>query len=330
MKVLFIGGTGNISSACTRRALAEGASVYHLNRGTHGTPPEGVVQLTADARDPAAVKAVLGKEQFDVVVDWITFTPEHVKQDIDMFSGRTGQFVFISSASAYEKPLPQAVVTESTPVFNPFWDYSQKKADCEKVLRTAYEADGFPATIVRPSHTYSDGWFPSIFGASDFTVPQRILDGKELVVHGDGTSLWTLTHADDFAVGFYGLLGNPRAVGEAFHITGDELLTWNQIYTIYGHLVGSEPHLVHMTSQFIAEHDAETGAGLLGDKAYSAIFDNTKIKRFVPGFHATISFHEGIRRSLAYLEAHPGEKRVDEETNALIDRLLSAWKKAHG
>lgn len=326
MNILFIGGTGNISSSCTRAALAKGAKVYHLNRGASTRrPPKGVTTLTADVRDPKEVRSALGDLRFDVVVDWIAFTTDHVRQDIDIFADRTRQFVFISSASVYEKPLRSPVITESTPAYNPYWDYSQCKVECEKLLRDAYESDGFPATIVRPSHTYSDGWFPSIFGASDFTVPQRILDGKELVVHGDGTSLWTLTHADDFAVGFTGLLGNPLALGETYHITSDELLTWNQIYAHLGHAIGVAPHIVHMPSDFIARHDPEIGAGLLGDKAYSAIFDNSKIKRLVPEYRARIPFHEGIQRSLRYVEETPAAKTVSEETNAQIDKLLHAW-----
>lgn len=335
MKVLFIGGTGNISSACSRLALQQGMDLYHMNRGHKSSTLtqqelQHITRLQADVRDPDSVRDALGNLSFDVVVNWIAFTPEHVRQDINIFGGRVGQYIFISSASAYEKPMKSPFITESTPVFNPFWEYSQNKADAERVLTDAYQQQGFPATIVRPSHTYSDGWFPSVFGAHDFTVPQRILDGRQLVVHGDGTSLWVLTHADDFARGFNGLLGHPAAIGESIHITSDELLSWNQIYGTIAAALGAEAQLVHMPSRFIADCDPDIGAGLLGDKSYSVIFDNSKIKRLVPGFVARIPFHEGVRRSIRYVEQNPSARTISDESNAKIDELLAAWKRAAG
>jgi nucleoside-diphosphate-sugar epimerase len=329
MKVLFIGGTGNISLACSREVLAKGWELYHLNRGTQrDLAPEGVKTLTADVRNRAELERAVSGMSFDAVVDWIAFTPEHVRTDIDVFAGKTAQYVFISSASAYVKPLPHHIVTESTPIGNRYWQYSQDKADCEKALREAVESSGFPATVVRPSHTYSDGWLPTTFGSRDWTPAARMLAGKRIVVHGDGTSLWTITHADDFARAFVGLLGNPAAVGESFHITSDEALTWDDIHGTIGYMLGVEPRIVHIPSDFIARFYPERGAGLLGDKAYSVVFDNSKIKRFVPGYRAVVPFHEGMRRSVAWYEAHPEKKVSDPAVEAEIDRLLELWDRA--
>lgn len=324
MRVLFIGGTGNISTSCSWQAVAAGIDLYHLNRGsTKAALPEGVTTIEADVNDRAAAAAAIDGMSFDVVVDWIAFTPEQIERDIALFAGKTGQFIFISSASVYHKPVRHPVITESTPAFNPYWTYSQNKIACEQKLISAYQSNGFPMTIVRPSHTYSDGWFPTTFGSRDFTVPQRMLDGKPIVVHGDGQSLWTLTHADDFAVAFTGLLGHPASIGETFHITSEEAIAWDEIHRTIGMAIGAEPEIVHVPSEVIARFSPKVGPGLLGDKRFSVIFDNSKVKRLVPGYQATISFAEGMRRSAAVAAQRP-QKKIDQETDALIDRLVEA------
>ncbi len=324
MKVLFIGGTGNISTACTHDAIARGIELYHLNRGTSkGRVPDEVQTIIGDIRRTDEAAKLLSGMRFDAVVDWIAFTPDHVARDIELFTGATEQFVFISSASVYHKPVRHHVITESTPAHNPYWKYSQEKIACEQTLWNAYTETGFPATVVRPSHTYCDGWFPTTFG-HDFTIPQRMLDGRPVVVHGDGASLWTITHANDFAKGFNGLLGDHRTIGETFHITGDEQLSWDEIHRAIGRALGVEPQLVHAPSEIIARLSPEYGPGLLGDKQASVVFDNTKIKRFVPGYTATISFHEGMRRSVRWIGAHPQQRSISTETDALIDRLVAA------
>ena len=328
MKVLFIGGTGTISSACTPLAMACGHEVTLLNRGqTFKYPlPQGVRVIEGDIRDEAAVARVLVGETFDVVVDWIAFNTQHIETDIRLFSGRTKQFIFISSASAYQSPSLFPVITESTPLVNPFWGYSRDKIACEDLLTKTYRDSGFPITIVRPSHTY-DTNIPTAVGGG-YTVADRILRGAPVIVHGDGTSLWTLTHSEDFAKGFVGLLGNERAIGHAFHITSDEQLTWDQITNTLGDALGKTPNIVHIPSDFIARFDAGTGAGLLGDKAKNAIFDNSKIKSFVPDFNCTIPFREGIRRTLKWHDEDASRKSVDGATNEFLDKFLAAYNKA--
>lgn len=326
MKLLFVGGTGNISTSCTRVALERGHEVWHLNRGNRtDQAPDGARTITADIRDAASARKALDGREFDCVVDWIAFVPEHLQFQVDLWSGRAGQFVFISSASVYHKPPSDYRITESTPAYNPFWRYSQNKIACEEYLWQEYRSRGFPATVVRPSHTYSDGWFPTSFGSADFTVPARILDGRPIVVHGDGQSLWTITHSDDFAKGFLGLLGNPAAIGETFHITSDEALTWDQIHRTIGRALGRAPSIVHVASEAIAREDPEFGAGLLGDKQYSVVFDNTKIKRYVPGYHATIPFYEGMERSARLMQDHPELQVTNQQHDQLIERLLSMY-----
>lgn len=323
MKVLFIGGTGVISSACSELALARGIELYLLNRGESVRPaPAGARLLRGDIRDLAAAANALAGHRFDVVVDWIAYRPEHVAADIALFRGRTGQYIFISSASAYQKPISSLPITESTLLDNPFWQYSRDKIACEMLLVKAYREEKFPFTIVRPSHTYDRTKLPV---AGGYTSVARMRQGKPVIVHGDGTSLWVLTHHRDFAVGFVGLLGNPRAIGEAFHITSDELLTWNQIYTIVGRAAGVEPQLVHVPSEVIARHDPEWGAGLLGDKAHSVIFDNSKIKRFVPDFVASIPFARGAEEIMAWYDADPTRQVVNAQMDALMDELVARW-----
>jgi nucleoside-diphosphate-sugar epimerase len=326
MKALFIGGTGVISSACARLALARGIDLVLFNRGhTERAIPEGTRVLHGDIRDRASAARTLEGTTFDVVVNWIGFTPDQVEADIELFQDRTGQYVFISSASAYQKPPSSLPITESTPLDNPFWTYSQNKIACEARLMQAYHEDKFPITIVRPSHTYDRTKVPLI---GHYTDLHRMRTGKKVIVHGDGTSLWVLTHHQDFAKGFVGLLGNHHALGHAFHITSDELLTWNQIYTILAHAVGVEPQIVHVPSDVIAALDPEVGAGLLGDKAHSVIFDNTKIKRTVPGFVASIPFSRGAEEIAAWFDADPARQVVDREVDDLMDRLV-AWASDH-
>jgi nucleoside-diphosphate-sugar epimerase len=322
LKILFIGGTGILSSACGPRALAAGHELTLLNRGSTSIRPvpDGAEVLHADIRDAASVRAAVGDREFDVVVNFVAYTPEHVRSDVDLFAGRTGQYVFISSASAYQKPPRRVPVTESTPLHNPFWQYSRDKIACEELLLAAYRDQDFPLTIVRPSHTY-DPASPPIEGG--WTQIDRMRRGLDVVVHGDGTSLWTLTHHIDFAKGFVGLLGNTRTIGEAYTITSDDVLTWNQIFTLLGTAAGVRPRLVHVTSDQIAEVDPEWGPGLLGDKAHSVIFDNTKIKTAVPDYVASIPFEQGAREIVAWHDADPARQVVDDRVNATIDRLLA-------
>ncbi|MCO5242613.1 MAG: SDR family oxidoreductase [Anaerolineae bacterium] len=325
MKVLFIGGTGIISSACSELAVREGIDLYLLNRGqTVDRPaPIGATVLFGDIRDRASAEAALAGHTFDAVVDWIAFTPDHVQADIDLFRGRTGQYVFISSASVYQTPPASLPVTESTLLDNPYWDYSRNKIACEELLVRAYRDEKFPMTIVRPSHTYDATKIPLMGG---YTSLQRMKDGKPLVVHGDGTSLWTLTHHRDFAKGFVPLLGNQRALGEAIHITSDEWLTWNQIYEIMASALGTPAELVHVPSELINAFDPLHGAGLLGDKSHSMIFDNSKIKRLAPGFACTIPFSWGAHEIVAWHEADPARQQVDPYVDALMDRALAAYR----
>ncbi len=322
MKVLFIGGTGVISSACSELALSRGIELYLLNRGRSVRPAaEGTRIIHADARDPRQAEAALSGMKFDVAVDWIAYTPEHVQADIELLRGRVGQYIFISSATVYQKPPASLPITESAMLHNPFWEYARNKIACENLLTHALRS-GFPATIVRPSHTYDRTMLPT---AGRYTAIARMRQGKPVVVHGDGTSTWTLTHHRDFAKGFVGLLGNPRVVGEAFHITSDELLTWNQIYLILARAAGADqPRLVHAPSELIARYDTEWGAGLLGDKSHSVVFDNSKIKRFVPDFAATIPFARGAEEIIAWYDADPGRQVVDPVVDRVMDAII-AW-----
>jgi nucleoside-diphosphate-sugar epimerase len=326
MKVLFIGGTGNISSAVSAHAIASGIDLTLLNRGGRDTVP-GARTITCDIRHEGEVQKALGNETFDSVVNWIGFEPGDVERDIRLFTDRTEQYVFISSASAYQKPPRTPYINESTPLQNPYWEYSRNKIACEDRLMAAYRNSGFPTVIVRPSLTYNTLFPIALGGWGCFTLGQRIRDGREIVVHGDGTSLWTVTHAADFARGFVPLLGNPLAVGESFHITSDELLTWNQIYDFIGRALGRKVRKVHVPSDFIAHHFPQFEGTLLGDKSHSAIFDNRKIKQFVPGFRATIPFHNGIARTVAWFDADPGRKRINESENKILDDIIARFRK---
>ncbi len=324
MKVLFIGGTGIISSACSQLAIQSGLDLYLLNRGQSARPtPVGATVLHGDIRNQESARAALGNHDFDAVVNWIAFTPDQVEPDLDLFRGRTGQYVFISSASAYQTPAAALPITESTILDNPFWQYSRNKIACEERLVKAYRDEKFPITIVRPSHTYDRTLLPMDGG---YTVVDRMLKGKKVIVHGDGSSLWTLTHHADFAKGFVGLLGNSRAIGEAIHITNDEWLSWNQIFEMVAHAFGTTPKIVHVPSDLLAAYDPNWGAGLLGDKAHSSLFDNSKIKRLVPGYMAMIPYSRGVEEVAAWYKGDPARQKVNEKFDQLCDRIISSYE----
>ena len=329
MKILFIGGTGIISSACTSLVVEKGYDLYLVNRGEtlkRGPLPHGVHQIRGDIRDIETIKHILGDHKFDAVVNWIAFLPEQVEQDINFFRDRTKQYVFISSASAYQSPPASLPVTESTILDNPYWEYSRNKIACEELLLQAYREHKFPMTIVRPSHTYDKTLLPFSGG---YTVVDRMRRGLPVIVHGDGTSLWTLTHHKDFAVGLVGLLGNSKAIGDQFHITSDEWLTWNQIYQMVAAAAGvPHPKLVHIPSDLIAAYAPNLGPGLLGDKSHSMIFENSKIKRVVPEFLATIPFSRGAKEIINWYDEQPSRQIIDIDFNTLTDRIISEYKKA--
>ncbi len=325
MKVLFIGGTGNISTASSRLAVKRGMELYLLNRGTAKVSIEGAQRIIGDITKPAELTE-LKTHDWDVVVNWIAFTPEDIERDLELFSGKTKHYIFISSASCYQTPLSYPVITESTPVCNTLWDYSHNKILCEQRLQKAYSEEGFPMTIVRPSLTYDTVIPVAIGGFDTYNIVDRINKGKEIIVHGDGTSLWTVTHADDFAKGLVGLLGLTQAIGHPFHITSDEVLSWNMIYKILADAIGKEANVVHIASDFICKIAPALTGTLLADKAESVLFDNTKIKTFVPGFKATIPFAEGIKRTLKWLKENPERQYINPETEKDIEAILKAYK----
>jgi nucleoside-diphosphate-sugar epimerase len=316
MKILFIGGTGIISSACSQLALVRGMELFLLNRGQSTRPiPQGAKVIHGDIRVPESAKSALGTMKFDAVVDWVAFTQEHIESDLQLFQDRTDQFVFISSASAYQTP----------PAALPVQEYSRDKIACEERLIQAYREEKFPITIVRPSHTYDRTLLPMHGG---WTVIDRMLRGEQVIVHGDGTSLWTLTHNTDFAKGFVGLLGNSHAIGDIFHITSDEWLTWNQIFEITAHAAGTTAKIVHIPSDLINAYDSDWGAGLLGDKAHSFVLDNSKIKRLVPDFICTTPFSRGILEIIEWYRQNPAARIIDQGYNQICDRILAAYAKA--
>ena len=327
MNVLFIGGTGNISTSVSRLCIERGISLTLLNRGVRNSVIPGARSLVADVNDAASLRKALSGQRWDVVVNWIAFDPADVERDIGLLQGNVGQYIFISSASAYQKPLSHPVVTESTPLCNPYWDYSRKKIACEDRLMRAYREAGFPATIVRPSLTYDTVLPVPIGGWTEFTIVDRIRKKRKIIVHGDGTSLWTVTHASDFAGGFVGLLGHQQAIGQAFHITSDELLTWDQIHYALADAAGEVPQIVHIASDYLAACEPSLVGSLLGDKAVSVIFDNSKIKRFVPEYTAVIPFKVGIRKTLAWFEEDPARCKVREETHQMMDRIISEYER---
>ena len=330
MKALLIGGTGTISSAISALCIKQGWELYLLNRGSRsGFAPEGAQVITADINDTDDVEEKLSGMTFDVVADFIAYTTEHVKRDIKLFGDRCAQYIFISSASAYQKPLGSPVITESTPLCNPYWQYSRDKIACELKLMKAYRKSGFPVTIVRPSHTYGDTSVPlGVHGKNgSFAVIERIRQGKQVIIHGDGTALWTMTHNTDFAKAFCGLMGNIHAIGEAYHITSDESLTWNQIYEAIAAALEVQLRPVHIASDVLAAGYKKFAGSLIGDKATSVIFDNTKIKRIVPGFTATVRFDQGIRRTIEYIYSHPECQRPDPEFDAWMDAMIQQQEK---
>jgi nucleoside-diphosphate-sugar epimerase len=333
MRVLFIGGTGIISTASTRLTVERGVDLTLLTRGQHPADlPAGVHTIRADIEDPAATARALADARFDAVVDWIAFTPSQVERDLALFRRRTQQYIFISSASAYQKPVGHYLITESTPLANPYWQYSRDKIACEEFLMTAYRDEGFPITIVRPSLTYGDTQVPLAVNSwpKSYTIVDRMRRAKKVIVPGDGTSLWVITHNSDFAKGLVGLLGHRQAIGHAFHITSDEVMCWDQFYRLTAEAAGVEAKIVHIPSDFLAACNPEKLGSLVGDKSVSVVFDNSKIKRFVPGYCATTPFREGIRRTIAWFDADPARQVIDHDANARWDKLLASWEHATG
>jgi nucleoside-diphosphate-sugar epimerase len=336
MKLLLIGGTGIISTAISKRALDLGWELWLLNRGNRSVPfNEGSGRLrvvNCDISNEAEAAEKLAGERFDAVADFIAFVPAQVERDYRLFKGRTSQYIFISSASAYQKPLSSYRITEGTPLSNPYWEYSRNKIACEEFLMKMYREEGFPVTIVRPSHTYDERSVPlGVHGKNgSWQVVKRILDGKPVIIHGDGTSLWTMTSNADFARAFTGLVGNIHALGEAVQITSDETLSWNQIYQSIADALGKPLKAVHVSSEFLAQAgpDYDFTGGLIGDKAVSVVFDNTKLKRLVPGFRSKIRFDQGIRDTIAHVLAHPELQQEDPEFDAFCDKVIAAREKA--
>ncbi|MDQ0113367.1 SDR family oxidoreductase [Paenibacillus harenae] len=328
MKALFIGGTGTISSAITRQLLERGCELYLLNRGSRneGLPP-GVKVLQADINDEARVAALIEDLSFDVVADFIAFVPSQLERDYRLFSGKTKQFMYISSASAYQTPLSDYRITEGTPLSNPYWEYSRNKIACEEYLIKQYREQGFPITIVRPSHTYDERSIPlGVHGSKGtWQVAKRMLANKPVIIHGDGTSLWTMTHNSDFAKGFIGLMGNIHAIGESVHITSDETVTWNQIYETIADALGVKLNAIHVSSSFLDACSKEDyRGGLLGDKSNSVVFDNSKLKRLVPDFVATTRLDQGIKKTINYILEHPEHQKEDPEFDVWCDKVIAA------
>jgi nucleoside-diphosphate-sugar epimerase len=331
MRALFIGGTGLISSACSAAAVAAGHDLWLLNRGRSRlevpVPPERTI--IADAYNEAEVRAAVGPREWDVVVQWNGYLPSQVEQDIRVFS-RARQYVFISTAATYEKPPSHWLITEETPQSNPFWDYARQKIACEAVLAEAGKQKGFPYTIVRPSLTYGPSQVPVVVGSWEkpYTIIDRVRRGAPIIVPGDGTSLWTITHNSDFAKGLLGLLGNPAAIGQALHITSDEALTWGQIYSLVGAAAGAEPNVLHVPSDAIVAADPGQLGNLFGDKIYSTVFDNSKLRSLVPGYRATVPFATGIAETVAWFDADPARQEIDHAANLRWDRLATVYQEA--
>lgn len=334
MRILIIGGTGTISSAITRQLAASGHDLWLLNRGNRKNDvPTGVKQIICDINDEAEVLRQIGDAMFDAVCEFIGFLPSQVERDIRLFKGRTRQYVYISSASAYNKPARSHIITEGTALANPYWQYSRDKIACEELLMKEYRENGFPATIVRPSHTYCERSVPvSVHGLKgSWQVLKRMIEGKPVIVNGDGSSLWTLTWNEDFAKGFIGLLGNPKTIGEAFQIMSDEQITWNQIYQCVANALGVEFKPYYVASDFlaaVAPKEYDFTGNLLGDKSVTVVFDCTKLKRAVPGFQATTRFDEGVRRCVDYLMSHPELQIEEPEFDAWCDRVIDTLEQA--
>lgn len=328
MKILFIGGTGNISTAVSELAVSKGFDLYLLNRGTQNSlAPKEATLIQCDIRDKSQAAQVLKDHKFDVVVDWIAYEPEHIINDIELFKDKTKQFIFISSAACYERPPVNYLVNESCLLKNTYWDYAQKKIECEDILVKEYRESGFPITIVRPSYTYGDTLVPYIFNSrkSRWTLIDRMLKGKKVIVPGDGTSLFTITHNTDFARGITGLFGNVQAIGNAYHITSDEVLCWNQIIKIIGDAAGVEPDIIHIPSDFLSIMSPENRGGLLGDKAVSIVLDNSKIKQAVPEFKAVVPFAQGIKKTVMWYRSDPARMVPDQEFDRLCDDIINTY-----
>ena len=335
MKALLIGGTGQISMAITRKLAADGWEIYLINRGSRTAElPEGVHTIVADINNEAEVLRGIEGLTFDSVCEFIGFTPDQVERDYRLFRGRTRQYIYISSASAYHKPLSSPIVNEGTTLANPWWEYSRNKIACEEFLMRKYREEGFPVTIVRPSHTYDERNVPmGVHGKNGFwQVIRRMLDGKPVIIQGDGTSLWTMTFNTDFAIGYTGLMGNRHAIGEAFQITGDETLTWNQIYATIADALGVELKPYHVASDFLAAVGDQYGydfeGSLIGDKSVSVVFDNRKLKRAVHDMRTNVRFDQGVRIALDYVLSHPERQIPDPEFDAWCDRVIEAIEAA--
>lgn len=325
MNILFLGGTGNISTACAARLRDNGHRVLILTRG-HVPPPKGCVHIQADCQDRDAMRRALHGLTIDVAITFLGFEPAHVRQDAELFAGRVGQYIFISSTTVYAKPHTALPLTEESPVGNTFSTYAANKLACEHWLAAEALGRGMPWTIVRPSHTYSPHWIPNPVSSADYTMAARLEAGKPVFVHGDGQGLWTLTAASDFAVGLAGLVGNHAALGETFHITSDEVLTWNQIHAEIARALGiAAPRIERVPTEFICEIAPVMTAKLRGDKAEPGVFDNAKIKRFVPDFQCRKSFRDGIAEAVAWFRAAPARRGVNPDTDAIFETVTAAW-----
>ncbi|MDR0897060.1 MAG: SDR family oxidoreductase [Oscillospiraceae bacterium] len=329
MRALFLGGSGLISGAVSQLAVEKGWDLTLLNRGQRPAfMPEGITHIQCDMGDQQRMQELFRDAAYDVVVQWVGFEPTRVEKDAALFLGKTGQYIFISSAAAYERPMKRYLVTEDMPLNNRFWPYGQNKRLCEDACMKAYREKGFPITIVRPSLTYGDTQIPFAMGSwgKPWSLCRRILEGKPIISPGDGTSLWSITHNSDFAKGFVGLMGHPQAIGEAFHIVTDEVLTWDQIALYIGDALGKTPQIVHMSADQIARFLPEKYGDLLGDKSSSTVFDCSKLRRLVPDFVCTTPFHLGVRKSVQYFLDHPELQTIDETWDAAIDALVEADK----
>lgn len=326
MKILLIGGTGTISTAITKQLSNSEHELYLLNRGNRKDDiPSNVKTIVADINDEAEVTKLLKGMSFDAVCEFIGFVPEQIERDYRIFQGKTKQYIYISSASAYHKPVKDYRISEATALANPYWEYSRNKIACEEFLMKMYRENGFPVTIVRPSHTYGLRSVPiGVHGnKGSWQVLKRMLEGKPVIIHGDGSSLWTLTFNEDFARGFIGLIGNPHAIGEAFQITSDESVTWTQIYKIVADCLGVEMKPYYVSSEFLAAvSDYDFMGSLLGDKANTVVFDNSKLKKAVPGFTATIRVEQGIRKTVEYILEHKELQMEDKEFDAWCDKVI--------
>jgi nucleoside-diphosphate-sugar epimerase len=326
VNVLFIGGTGNISASVSRLCVEKGIDLYLLNRGLSRISIPGTELIVGNISHKKNVQEILKNHEWDVVANWIAFTEDDVVRDFNLFKGKTKQYIFISSASAYQTQLGNPIISESTPLENPYWQYSRDKITCEKRLNKFHENENFPVTIVRPSHTYDTVIPVPIGGWNEYTIIDRIKKGKKIIVHGDGTSLWTITHANDFAKGFIGLLNNTNAIGETYHITSDEILTWDQIYNSVANATGIKPNIVHIASDLICSIEKSLTGTLLGDKSVSAIFDNSKIKSIVPNFKATIPFARGIKETIKWFESESKRMVINNQTDNMMDRIISEYE----